>query len=42
MLARWRPSLGALFWSGLGGLVSLGLGLWFTELVETCSPRRRR
>jgi putative membrane protein len=35
MLARWRPSLGALFWSGLGGLVSLGLGLWFTELVET-------
>ena len=34
MLARWRPSLGALFWSGLGGLVSLGLGLWFTELVE--------
>jgi putative membrane protein len=35
MLARWRPSLGTLFWSGLGGLVSLGLGLWFTELVET-------
>src|ERR1700722_5792108 len=35
MLARWRPSLGALFWSGLGGLVSLGLGLWFTQLVET-------
>ncbi|HEY4925480.1 MAG TPA: TIGR01620 family protein [Roseiarcus sp.] len=35
MLARWRPSLGALFWSGLGGLVSLGLGLWLTELVET-------
>ena len=35
MLAHWRPSLGALFWSGLGGLVSLGLGLWFTELVET-------
>jgi len=34
MLARWRPSLGALFWSGLGGLVALGLGLWFTQLVE--------
>jgi putative membrane protein len=34
MLARWRPSVGALFWSGVGGLVSLGLGLWFTELVE--------
>ena len=35
MLARWRPSLAALFWSGLGGLVSLGLGLWFTQLVES-------
>src|ERR1700722_2538463 len=39
MLARWRPSLGALFWSGLGGLVSLGLGLWFTELVESLFAR---
>jgi putative membrane protein len=35
MLSRSRPSLGALFWSAVGGLVSLGLGLWFTELVET-------
>src|SRR3984957_527183 len=35
MLARWRPRLGRFFWSGLGGLVSLGLGLWLTELVET-------
>jgi putative membrane protein len=35
MLARWRPSFGALFWSALGGLVSLALGLWFTQLVET-------
>jgi putative membrane protein len=35
MLARWRPSFGALFWSALGGLVSLSLGLWFTQLVET-------
>jgi putative membrane protein len=23
-----------LFWSGLGGLVSLGLGLWFTQVLE--------
>jgi putative membrane protein len=35
MLARWRPSLTGLFWSGLGGLLSLGLGLWFTQLVES-------
>jgi putative membrane protein len=35
MLSRSRPSLGALFWSAIGALVSLGLGLWFTELVET-------
>jgi putative membrane protein len=34
MLARWRPSLAAVFWSGFGGLVSLALGLWFTQLVE--------
>jgi putative membrane protein len=34
VLARWRPSLGALFWSGLGGLVSLGIGLWFTSVLE--------
>lgn len=34
MLARWRPGLGALFWSGLGGLVALGVGLWVTQLVE--------
>jgi putative membrane protein len=39
MLARWRPSLGALFWSGLGGLVSLGLGLWFAQLVEDLFAR---
>ncbi len=34
VLARWRPSLGALFWSGLGGIVSLGVGLWFTSVLE--------
>jgi putative membrane protein len=39
MLTRWRPSLGALFWSGLGGLVSLGMGLWFTQLVENLFAR---
>ena len=33
VLARWRPSLGGLFWSGLGGLISLGLGLWLAQLV---------
>ncbi len=39
MLARWRPGLGALFWSGLGGLVSLGLGMWFTQLLEDLFAR---
>jgi putative membrane protein len=34
VLARWRPSLGALFWSGLGGLASLGIGLWVTNILE--------
>jgi putative membrane protein len=35
MLARWRPSLGALLWASLGGLFSLALGLWLTQLIET-------
>jgi putative membrane protein len=39
MLARWRPGLGALFWSGLGGLVSLGLGVWFTHLLADLFAR---
>ena len=30
----WRPSLATLFWTGLGGLVSLGVGLWVDQLVE--------
>jgi putative membrane protein len=34
MLARFAPSLGTLFWSALGGLVSLGIGLWVTRLIE--------
>ncbi len=34
LLARWRPNLGALVWSGLGGLISLAAGLWITQLVE--------
>jgi len=32
--SRWRPTLAALIWTGLGGLVSLGVGLWVDELVE--------
>ena len=35
MLTRWRPRLATLFWSGLGGLVSLGLGLWANSLIES-------
>ena len=31
---RWRPSLATLLWSGLAGLVSLGLGLWVDGIVE--------
>ena len=31
----WRPSLATLVWTGLGGLVSLGLGLWVDSLVES-------
>jgi putative membrane protein len=31
---RWRPSLATLVWTGLGGLVSLGLMLWVDNLVE--------
>jgi putative membrane protein len=39
MLARLRPSLAALFWSGLGGLVSLGVGLWSAEMIESLFAR---
>jgi putative membrane protein len=35
MARRWRPSFAALLWSGLGGLVSLGIGLAFTDLIES-------
>jgi putative membrane protein len=41
MLARWRPKLSTLFWSGLGGLVSLGLGLWATQLVDALFEKAR-
>jgi len=34
LLSRRRPSLAGLFWSGLAGLVSLGVGLWMTSLIE--------
>ena len=30
----WRPTLATLLWTGLGGLVSLGLGLWVDGIVE--------
>ncbi len=34
LLTRWRFSLGGLLLSGFAGLVSLGLGLWTTSLIE--------
>ena len=34
LIARSRLSLAGLAWTGLGGLVSLGLGLWATNLIE--------
>ena len=37
--ARWRPSLATLLWSGLGGLASLAVGLWFAQLIESLFAR---
>jgi putative membrane protein len=34
LIARSRLSLAGLAWTGLGGLVSLALGLWATDLIE--------
>ena len=34
LIARSRLTLSGLAWTGLGGLVSLGLGLWATNLIE--------
>jgi putative membrane protein len=34
LIARSHLSLAGLAWTGLGGLVSLGLGLWATNLIE--------
>ena len=34
LLSRWRFSLGGLLWTGLGGLASLAVGLWTTNLIE--------
>ncbi len=42
LIARSRLSLAGLAWSGLAGLASLAFGLWTTNLIEGCSPRRRR
>jgi len=35
MLARWRPRLSTLLWSGLGGLATLAIGLWASQLIES-------
>jgi putative membrane protein len=34
LIARSRFTLGGLVWTGLGGLISLALGLWATNLIE--------
>ncbi|RBP04532.1 putative membrane protein [Roseiarcus fermentans] len=34
LLARFRLKLTTIVWTGLGGLVSLALGLWTTNLIE--------
>ena len=34
LIARSRLTLAGLVWTGLGGLVSLALGLWATDLIE--------
>lgn len=34
LIARWRPSFSGLLATGLGGLISLGIGLWTTRLIE--------
>jgi putative membrane protein len=41
MLARWRPRFSTLIWAGLGGLVSLALGLWASDLIESLFTRAR-
>lgn len=39
LLARGIFSWGGLFWSALGGLVSLGVGLWVTRVIEDLFAR---
>ena len=39
MRRRTRPGWGSLFWSALGGLVSLGFGLWVSRLVQDLFDR---
>jgi putative membrane protein len=34
ILSHWRVSLASIVWSGLGGLISLAIGLWVTQLIE--------
>ncbi len=39
MRRRGRISWGGLFWSALGGLVSLGFGLWLSQLIDSLFAR---
>lgn len=39
MVGRGVLSWGGLFWSALGGLVSLGIGLWITRLIDDLFAR---
>lgn len=39
MRRRRRPTWGGLFWTALGGLVSLGVGLWLSQLIENLFAR---
>jgi putative membrane protein len=41
LLTRWRLSLAGLLSSGLAGLVSLGIGLWMTSLIEGLFARAK-
>jgi putative membrane protein len=39
MLGRRRISLASLVWSGVGGLISLAIGMWVTQLIEELFAR---
>ena len=42
LISRSRLTLAGLAWTGLGGLISLGLGLWATDLIEGLFARAGR